>query len=290
MAKATTKGKSVPAPVKKSEPPAKKASSAVAVPATDEEFEKLLSADAGKNKGTSSKTEDNLVPLVYILQSNSPQVNKRSDAYIEGAEAGDIWLRHAAEPIVKGDEGVVFLPCYFFKDYVEWIPRDDGGGMVGRHPELPEEAEVQHDEKRPNRVINKMPNGNDLILTANHAGFVITDEGRALPYMIPLKSTGLTVSRAWMFMMNQKLSVEGKPLASYSHKYRLTTKHRKNKEGEWFVLDVTDEGRLTAADKELYMMGRALEAAFASGEKRGEEEVQAGQTGPSTGGDDNDTM
>ncbi len=280
MAKTTQKSKNVPVKREAAEQlPMKKQSAAVAVPTTDEEFERMLEADAGKNKGTSSKAEDNLVPLIYILQSNSPQVNKRSEAYIEGAEAGDIWLRHAANPIVKGDEGIVFLPAYYFKDYVEWIPRDDGGGMVGRHPKLPEDAVVEQDEKRPNRIINKTASGNDLVLTANYAGYVISDDGPPLPYMLPLKSTGLTVSRTWMFMMNQKLSKGGRPLASYANTYRLTTKHRKNKEGEWFILDVSDEG---PASKELYMMGRALEAAFASGEKRAEEEIHAGQVGSST--------
>lgn len=240
----------------------------------DDDLTSLMQEDVGK--GTSQAAEDNLVPLIYILQSNSPQVNKRGDAYIEGAESGDIWLRHAPQPIIKGNTGFIFVPCYWFKDYVEWIPRDAGGGFVGRHKDLPPECMVQEDPKNPNKVRNVMPNGNELVLTANHAGFVLMEDGRILPYLIPMKSTGLTVSRQWMYMMNSKSTRDGKVLPSFSHKYRLTTKHRKNKDGEWDVFDVSDVAMLTNNEKYLYLMGRSLEQAFKSGQKQGEAEIAAG--------------
>ena len=275
-----TKEKSVAKPAEKEKPIEEKNIAIVtgsSLLTEDDDLTQEMQKDL--RKGTSQRPEDNLVPLIYILQSNSPQVNKRNpDAYIEGAEAGDIWLRHAQNPIIKGDEGITFIPCYWFKDWVEWIPRDDGGGFVGRHKELPPEAVVEMDTKS-RRAVNKMPNGNDLVETANHAGFVFTRDGRALPYLIPMKSTGLTISRQWMSLFNQKLNDEGEPYPSFSHKYHLTTKHRKNKEGEWFVFDVKDIPNGVLRNKTLYTMCQALEKAFESGQKQAEEEVHVGQTG-----------
>src|SRR6202035_3091033 len=50
-----------------------------------------MKADAGR--GVSTAQEDNQVPLIYVLQPLSPQVDKRSEQYVEGAEPGDLWLR-----------------------------------------------------------------------------------------------------------------------------------------------------------------------------------------------------
>lgn len=269
------------------------APSALADP-RDLSLDELMGMDAGK--GTSQKAEDNIVPLVYILQTNSPQVNRRSEAYIEGAEPGDIWLRHSPTPIVKGTEGIIFVPCFWWKDLVEWIPRDAGGGFVGRHayeldakgePVLPADTTIERDKTNPQKVRFVRQNGNELVLTANHAGFVVLPDGKWLPYVIPLKSTGLTVSRQFMFQMNSKRTRDGRVLPSFSHRYKMVTRHRKNKEGEWFVPEFLDGQMLTNDDKTLYLEGRSLEQAFASGAKVAEEEVGAGGE---TGGQDKDAF
>jgi hypothetical protein len=258
------------------------------------EMEEMMREDSGK--GTSQAAEDNIVPLIYILQSNSPQVIKRNDAYIEGAEPGDIWLRHATHPIMKGSEGFLFVPCYWWKDWVEWIPRDKGGGFVGRLPVQhddkgklmpPPRAKEVRDPKSPNKLQFFTADGNEMVLTSNHAGFALAEgNGRPLPYVVPMKSTGLTVSRTWMASMNSKRSTDGRVLPSFAYKYRLITRHRKNKDGEWFVFDVSDAGPMTATDKQLYLDSRNLEMAFASGAKIAEEEISAGGE-PNAGHDKN---
>lgn len=227
-----------------------------------------MEGDAGK--GISEAQEDNLVPLIYALQKGSPQVNKRDDAYIEGAEAGDIWLRNASQEIVKGQEGITFQPCYFFKDWVEWIPRDAGGGFVGRHVVPPPEAKKQVNPKNPQAAIYVMPNGNELIETRSHVGFVLTPDG-PLPYVVPFKSTGHVVSRAWMVLMNAKRTPQGKKAPPWAFLYKLSTKFRKNEFGDWFVLDAKDAGQIKKVED--YTRGKALYEAFASGAKQAEAEV-----------------
>lgn len=218
-------------------------------------------------EGVSSKQEDNLVPLVYILQAQSPQVNKRSADYIDGAEAGHIWLRNAPHPIVPGDTGILFQPCHFSKDWVEWVPRDNGGGFVARHEDRPPEAEETKDPQNPNRVKYVMPNGNEVIETRYHAGFVVLDDGSVLPYIIPMSSSGHSVSRQWMFMMNSNQLPKGDIAPSWSKLYRLKTKERSNAAGTWFTWDISDAGWV---DEEAFDRGTALFNAFNTGEKKAE--------------------
>jgi len=253
-----------------------------------EEMRKMALADVGK--GSSTAQEDNLIPLLYVLQGLSPQVNKRNDAYIEGAEPGDIWVRNAPKPIVKSEEGIPFQPCTFSKNWVEWVPRDAGGGRRGIFPH--DAVTVAKDGKSatlktPDGVIDlkvefkdgntnvphfKLPNGNDLIETRYHAGFAEVD-GKALPYVISFKSTGHTVSKEWMGKILQRNSIDGKnPDPSWLYWYKLTTKMRKNKEGEWFVIQVADLDRVATAEE--YARGKSLNIAVMAGEKEIGEEIQ----------------
>lgn len=240
---------------------------------------KRMSADS--RRGLSSDQADNLVPLIYVLQAQSPQVLKRNPAFIDGAEAGSIWFRNAANPIVSGEKGFIFQPCYFNKDWVEWVPRDDGGGFVGRHQELPPDAQRQEDEKNPNRVSYIRKNGNEVIETRYHVGYVY-GRGNPQPFVIPLHSTGHTFSRTLMFAMNSKQLADGSIPPSFASFYRLFTKPRSNARGEWYGWEFEDLGWVER--EEDYARGEALNAAFASGEKKVEEPEQSAMR--QRGGDD----
>lgn len=217
-----------------------------------------------EGQGVSTAQEDNLVPLIYVLQGLSPQVNKRTEAYIEDAEPGDLWLRNAPSPIVKGDAGLLFQPVYFFKNVNEWIPRDDGGGFVGSHTEMPADAREVKDTENSRRITYLSPRNTEYIETRNYAGYAITPAGR-FPYLLPFSSTGHSTARMWMQLINQKVSRDGKRAPIFACIYKLTTRMRKNKDGEWFVIEVADAGFASRDDA---MAGKTLAAAFSTGEKK----------------------
>jgi hypothetical protein len=232
-----------------------------------------FATDAGQ--GLSTDQADNLVPLVYILQGLSPQVMKGNAARIEGAEAGDFWLRNASEPIVSGEQGLIFQHCFFDKDWVEWQP--NRGGFVARHRNLPTEAVTEVDAKNPNKINFIMPSGNEVVETRYHVGLV-WNSGTPTPYIIPLSSTGHAASRAWMFNMNSKQH-NGKTVPSWACLYLIKTKSRTNAFGSWFTPEVFDyKGpgtALIAARAKLYVVdsmeaydrGKDLNEAFATGAK-----------------------
>jgi hypothetical protein len=263
------------------------ASRAVAVQEREENVSVSKTAPGGaiaerysSGRGLSKSQSDNMIPLIYVLQAQSPQVLKKNPSYIPGAEAGDIWLRNAADPIVKGDEGMLFQPCAFYKEWVEWVPRDDGGGFVGRFPCRTVEdesrppvndAKEQVDEENPQAVKWVRKNGNELVFTRYHIGFVIRGN-LPLPFVIPLTSTGHTFSKQWMFLMNSQQLPNGRIPDSYASAYRLKVVPKSNKKGDWFAYDVQWEGWLNEAQ---IAKGAILAAAFESGEKEIEVPEQA---------------
>jgi hypothetical protein len=166
MAKAATatanKGKTTAAPPKGKEVATRKGTTEVDTAAM-EEMNRMMAADAGK--GVSTAIEDNIVPLVYILQSNSPQVQKKGENYVEGAEAGMIWFR-GTKDVVSGDDGIPVVPCHFEKVWIEWLP--DRGGFVGRHADKPANAVQKTDPANPKKKYWGLPNGNHVVETREH--------------------------------------------------------------------------------------------------------------------------
>jgi len=221
-----------------------------------------MKTDAGK--GVSTDAADNLVPLAYVLQGLSPQVDESNPAYISGAKSGDIWLRNYVTPIVKGKDGMLFQPCYFSKDWVEWVPRERGGGFVARHDAKPSDT-----EDRDGKFVRRSTS-NEIRETRYHSGFVHLD-GHCVPFVIPLTSTGHTVSRNWMFAMSQRVDASGKIEPSFCQLWRLRTQQRSNSKGKWYVFDPSFENYVSVQD---FSRGRALNAAFAAGEKRAEAPVE----------------
>jgi hypothetical protein len=215
--------------------------------------------------GVSTKREDNQVPMVYVLQTNSPQVNKRGEDYIEGAEPGDLWMKNASRPVVKGEAGFEFQPCSFVTKFVEWIHRDDGGGFVEAYDEMPKEAKEVPDRKDAAKMVWAMPSGNYVKETKYYTGFARFN-GVTMPFVIPLSSTGLTVSKQWMGLITSKMTDDGKIYDIWTSWYRVTTKLRKKKDNEWFVAVVHDLGFIEDENED--KRGKVLHEAVMSGEKK----------------------
>lgn len=266
-----------------------------------------LQQDAGK--GVSTLARDNIIPMIYVLQPLSPQVQDRDkDRFIEGAKPGFFWLRNSPVPIVDGDLGMAFQPCHFKRDAVEWIPRDMGGGFVARHSFIgPDESldemakrmkwdvEPSDNKRRPPTYRN---GDNEIKEVRYHAGFVhggllgLADAaGLVLPFVIPFAGTGHGVSRGWMTSINQHTfpGDSSKVLPACTRLYKLTTKWRKNAAGEWAQVFVDDTlGWVPGFPQELdaYRRGIALHDAIERGEKELETPDNTGVGGGEGGGED----
>lgn len=227
-----------------------------------------------KSESVSKSQDDNQVPLIYIIQANSPQVMRGHPKYIEDAKASDIWLRNDPDPFIDGDQGMNFQCCFFSKDWVEWRPNREG--FVTRHPDRPEDAELVMEEREDGteKEAWKRPNGNYVVETRYHVGFVHRAGKSPEPYTIPLSSTGHTVSKQWTTSQNK---IEGGRAEWYDIIWTLHTVLKQKGENSWYMYEVAFNRWATDEEAE---EGKNLYDAFAAGTKRiQDEEADAGGGG-----------
>lgn len=215
---------------------------------------------ASEGRGVSSAREDNIVPLIYVLQKSSPCTDERAESYVPGAKAGELWVR-GTEKLFSGINGVEVQPCAFLKCWIEWGPKR-GDGFKGRHNDRPDDAfekEVVDEQGKP-KMVWARPNGNVLVETREEYVLIGRDA-----FVIPFTSTGHTVHRNWMSLMNQFRDGSGKPFDSFARKYRLTTLKKEAGGNSWYTIKAVDAGWVESAEQ--YDLGLALNQAVMSGEK-----------------------
>jgi hypothetical protein len=236
-----------------------------------------MKRDAGR--GVSTKAADNLVPLLGVLQPLSPQVMPKNPNHIKGASAGDFIAKNLATPIINGDEGFYFQPVGMYQEWVEWVPRDQGGGFVARHKynggQPPKGAKAKSRPEGSRRPQMYSIGKNDLVDTRYVPGYMWND-GHATPFVIPFTSTGHAVARAWMTKQTY-IQLDGEICPAFCAIYKLTTRATKNNLGEWYKIDVDapitlfdlETGKPNEEAEEIvgdcqraYEMGEALNTAF----------------------------
>lgn len=70
---------------------------------------------------------DLAIPFIKVAQKMSPEVDKDSELFLPGLEAGMIF-NSSSKHIYK--EGVVVIPVKYQRELLEWKPREKGGGLV----------------------------------------------------------------------------------------------------------------------------------------------------------------
>lgn len=193
----------------------------------------LFADDAGagqENVGAG----DLAIPFLTILQSNSPQCKRSEGAYIQGAEEGMI-LNTVTEELFNGEEGIPIIPCGYEKYVVEWVPRDQGGGLVGQHkPSAELQSKLRRDPES-SRMVG--PNGNHFVDTAYHYVIAVDEEnGKFVRAVMSFSSTQLKASRRWNSIMSERtMTRDGQTftLPSFAFVYKFSTEPQSNVHGSW---------------------------------------------------------
>lgn len=211
-----------------------------------------LAGYKSEGAGVPSSAEDVLIPMARPLDAKSPEVTKGNPNQIPGAEAGDILIKNAPNPIVKSDKGFLFQPCFAYSRVVEWLPRTKGGGggggFVASHPadfitKHPELCEQRPNPENPaaKQWFNKKT-GNMLQETRYYIGWMIPEDDSApLPMSLPFKSTGHTVAKGWNMLMQSK-RINGERADMWLVYYRVKSAARNRRDQSWFVFDISDAG------------------------------------------------
>lgn len=186
--------------------------------------------DYGEDAGAGfedTKGSDLSVPFLSILQSNSPQVEDKDPP---GAESGMLFNTVTRE-IFSGNAGLAFLPCHKELAYVEWVPRNKGGGFVGLHDpngDVVERAIADNDGKR---VGSLQVGENDLVETHYVYGLVLDDDGNTMGFaVISFTSTKIKPFRDWITAM---YTLKGRP-PMFANRARVRTIKQKNEHGTFY--------------------------------------------------------
>ena len=229
-------------------------------------------ADAGA--GFENQTQDDVaIPFLGILQSLSPQVAEKT---VKGAEPG-LLINTVTNELF---EEVIFVPAITQHLFVEWVPRDSGGGFVGIHEvNSPVVSKAKEQAKLNNKGFNELvtPEGNELSETFYLFGIIVKDD-EFEPVVMAFTSAKIKVYKKWntpisTFML--KTISGGKPTKvkppMYSHQVKVSTfLDTSSKKGNHhnFVLEPLNgeiRNSLLAPDSAEYQAAKAVYESFQLG-------------------------
>ena len=227
--------------------------------------EDLILANAGKGLQNISN-DDVTIPRLAIIQSGSPQRKKKDEKYIEGSDEGMIFNTVTNE-LYK--DSLEVIPCGYRKTYVEWVPREKGGGLVAVH-DLKPDGSVTDPKTR-----KTMLGENQIVDTAEHFVLVKSSEGYS-PAVLTMTSSNLGVSRKWNTLLKMKrINVKGQTVEapSFLFKFKLSTVEAENDLGNWHKYKIEELGQIES--KEIFKEAEKLADSVSTGKVKASEPTEA---------------
>jgi hypothetical protein len=223
-----------------------------------------MGEDAGL--GVSTDPSEVGIPFLYILQDLSPQVKKRDEAYIDGAEVGDVF-NNVTREVIPAAVGFDWIEVGFEAAQVEWRP--DRGGFVAKHPHnTPLLGDVKIVEDATGKRIPTLPNNNILTETKYHYGLYRRSAteggtpGNWEPAVIGMASSMIKCSRE-LEGLKKRLRLPNNAVApAFAVYYHFGTKLVSKNNNDWFVWDIT-QGPWVTSDE--YYVARDLAQQVAAG-------------------------
>lgn len=192
--------------------------------------------DYGDDEGQGFENQDmsdRKLPIIELLQSNSPEVVESKGKVFAGL------FRNSVTGAVYDE--IFFVPAITDHAWTEWISRDDGGGFRGRHRK---DAKVVADAiaRNDGRAIGKLkvpqpPNkegkpqpDHELVESFEIYAILYAKDGEVLGFaMIPFTSTKIKIYRAWNSAIgNFAPTINGKKLRTgqvpiFAHCVKMTS-------------------------------------------------------------------
>lgn len=184
--------------------------------------------------GFEEMTSDSFtIPFLNIVQSLTPiyqQENKSADIKL-----GAIYDSVSQEAYQK----IRVIPVLFRRKWIEWKPRELGGGFVAIHNDCPKEA-VRGDKGL------VLPNGNKVNDTRQHYVLYQDHAGLFNAALISMKSTGIVTSQTWCTQMGRcremitgdKGIITSRRQHMYERYYELSTMLRRKNADQWYAWNV----------------------------------------------------
>lgn len=237
-------------------------------------------------EGAAFDSSEMQIPFVRLLQPLSPQLNKKKAEFIEGAATGDAF-NNVTGQYWDGEKGITVIPCFQTTKYLEFVPRDLGGGFKG---EIPANSPLLQQTTRSGSK-ELLPSGNELVKSDQHFCLVVEEDGSYQPVVIDMKSTQLKVSRRWktqISMKKVKHPATGKLFTPpvFATTWRLYSVEESNDQGSWSNWQV--EGLGIVEDRDLMMEAKAFRESIAAGEVKAAPEEGSSATASSSSQNEDD--
>ena len=223
----------------------------------------LIMSNVGKGLENIT-SEDITIPRLAIIQANSPQRKKKDEKYIANADEGDIFNTVTSE-IYK--EPLTVIPCAYRKTYVEWIPREKGGGFVQAYDVRPSDTTTDPATRK-----SFLKNGNQLVDTAEHYIVIKKDDDTYESAVLTMTSSNLTVSRKWNTLLKmKKINVKGQMIdpPSFMYEFTLGTIEATNDQGTWQKYKIEEIGQIDK--KHLFIAAETLSKSVDTGKVKASE-------------------
>lgn len=256
--------------------------------------------DAGKGMENVGH-EEFRVPFLRVLQSNSPQCKPPTAGGLAGAKAGMI-INLATNDLYDGEAGLIFVPTSRAHNFVEYVPRDSGGGFVGIHEaNEPLILELRAKHGKFGKLITN--DGNEIVETFYLYGIAIAPDSTIFRCLVAFASTQIKKYQNFITRyMNIKYPMaDGQMVLPplWAHRWNLGTAYEKNKKGEFFgwrlrMAELNPDGTEAPARKSLmnkngalYVAGREFYQMIETGTAKADFQQNAAVREP---GDDTDEV
>ncbi len=197
----------------------------------DDKTELAVANAYGDDAGSGFETTDTSelsIPFLGILQSNSPQVEDEDPS---GAKSG-MFFNTVTRELMSGTDGFIFLPVHKDRQYVEWVPREKGGGFVGMFAPDADEVKQAIANNNNNRYGKLAHKDNDLIETYYVYGLILNEEGTETAGfgVVSFTSTKIKPCRDWFTSM---YTLKGRP-PLFANRAKITSVKQKNDKGTFY--------------------------------------------------------
>jgi hypothetical protein len=209
--------------------------------------------------GSLNIARDTAIPYISILQTSSPQVNPSKAEHIETAKAGQLFNTVTQETF----DSIEVIPVFYTLKYVEWKPREQGGGFIASHDA--DSGILGQTTRDPMTGKQVLPNGNHIVQTAYHYVLILNDSGYQNA-VISMSSSQLKKSRRWnSLMLSQKIKGPSGLFTppTYAFTYKLSSVSESNDRGSWFGFSI-EKGE-QVSDPIIYQESKAFAQSASSG-------------------------
>lgn len=236
--------------------------------------------------------DERQIPFWRIIQSNSPQVNPTESKYLDYAKPGMIMNTSTLEVIDGLRGGMQFIPVWRHHDFVEYVPRDKGGGWEATWPkDDPRIPSLRQAQGQFGKLT--LENGNELIEVFYFQGLGISPEGFCEEGVIGFASTQI---KKYKMMTARLENLVGRPTPKYpqfAFRWLMGTVAERNKKGAFFgwkpVLDgdSPDDARMSPKDP-LYQRAREFFMLCKTGKITADYSATTTEEDPTSVGDDDE--